>query len=426
MNRLFYGMLFVGLFVFSPIVFAQNAIQNTWIEYGPNNKILARAVTTADQCPAILLNNKKVQMSIYEKKDNAFPVTVCQTIIPAKTTSAVIDHHVLPLPKKDPTRIVVIGDTGCLLKNGVWPQACDKITRWPFPLVMKNAAKWHPDLVIHVGDYYYREGACPKTDPQCTGSPHGDNWPTWRADFFHPAKPLLDVAPWIMARGNHENCDRGGEGWTRLLNPFHFSQCLKHSPLYSVQLGPLKLFIIDSGIANDFAAPPIQVNIYEQYLKAINRDPAKEKWIITHKPFWFIYDDNKFTQSLQQHFMNTEESAWHNIHPDHIQLVLSGHVHRFQTLNFANGRPAQVIVGASGTRLDTALKRSNIAGLNIAGAKIMQGISITHFGFMTMEKTPQGWNAQMRDPYGKVLANCQLRGQKFLCKETPLAVSNAG
>src|SRR5262249_9219466 len=47
------------------------------------------------------------------------------------------------------------------------------------------------DLVIHVGDYLYRQSACPPGDAGCAGSPYGDDWPTWKADFFAPAAPAL-------------------------------------------------------------------------------------------------------------------------------------------------------------------------------------------------------------------------------------------
>ena len=50
-------------------------------------------------------------------------------------------------------------------------------------------------LIIHVGDYLYRESACPPRDSGCARSPHGDDWPTWKADFFAPAAPALLAAP---------------------------------------------------------------------------------------------------------------------------------------------------------------------------------------------------------------------------------------
>src|SRR6185437_1484692 len=52
----------------------------------------------------------------------------------------------------------------------------------------------------------------------CAGSPWGFGWDTWQADFFGPAKPLLAAAPWIVNRGNHEQCVLSGQGWYRFLD----------------------------------------------------------------------------------------------------------------------------------------------------------------------------------------------------------------
>ena len=54
--------------------------------------------------------------------------------------------------------------------------------------------------MIHVGDYIYREDPCPAGDEGCAGSPYGDNWPTWEADFFEPAGAALGP-------------DGRGDGW---------------------------------------------------------------------------------------------------------------------------------------------------------------------------------------------------------------------
>ncbi len=96
----------------------------------------------------------------------------------------------LPVPAADPSRVLVLGDTGCRIK-GTTTQACNDPAQWPFPALAEAAARLKPDLVIHVGDYLYRENACPVTDAGCAGTPFGDNWPTWAADFFTPRRPSV-------------------------------------------------------------------------------------------------------------------------------------------------------------------------------------------------------------------------------------------
>jgi hypothetical protein len=85
--------------------------------------------------------------------------------------------------------------------------------------VATAAASLRPDLVIHVGDYHYRETACPSGNRGCAGSPWGYGWDAWDADLFTPAQALLAAAPWIVVRGNHESCFRAGQGWWRFLDP---------------------------------------------------------------------------------------------------------------------------------------------------------------------------------------------------------------
>ena len=108
----------------------------------------------------------------------------------------------------------------------------------PFPRWPAAAAKFKPDLVIHVGDYLYRESACPPGNQGCAGSPWGDNWTTWKADFFDPAAPLLAAAPIVLVRGNHEDCKRAGPGWTRLQGPTAFDCRALHGASAALYRGP--------------------------------------------------------------------------------------------------------------------------------------------------------------------------------------------
>jgi hypothetical protein len=102
-------------------------------------------------------------------------------------------------------------------------QACNDPEAWTFAEVARAAAAAHPDLVLHVGDYHYRENACPEGHAGCAGSPWAYGWDAWDADFFTPAAPLLAAAPWVMVRGNHEECARAGQGWWLLLDPHALS-----------------------------------------------------------------------------------------------------------------------------------------------------------------------------------------------------------
>src|SRR5258708_7117094 len=187
-----------------------------WVEF-TSDGVSIRAIDSGDKCPTASIDGNPVQMDVRLAASDSFAITACQVMAPSGAKFAEVDGRKLKLSSSKTDRIVVIGDTGCRLK-GPEVQDCNDPKKWPFKTVAQHAAAKHPDLVIHVGDYYYRETPCPADRPGCQGSPHGDSWESWGADFFEPAQCLLASAPWIFARGNHEQCGRGADGWFRLLD----------------------------------------------------------------------------------------------------------------------------------------------------------------------------------------------------------------
>ncbi|MGH7439332.1 MAG: metallophosphoesterase, partial [Polyangiaceae bacterium] len=163
-------------------------------------------------------------------KPSSFPVLTCETTIPLGTASAAVNAALpglssptnLALPKTDAETIIVLGDTGCRTQYGAggtsqW-QDCYDPGSYAFGTIASVAASMHPDLVIHVGDYEYRDNECPPDQAGCAGAPWGYGWDAWQDDFFKPAAPLLAAAPWVVNRGNHESCTRAGQGWYRFLD----------------------------------------------------------------------------------------------------------------------------------------------------------------------------------------------------------------
>jgi hypothetical protein len=270
-------------------------VEAAWVELtGPNgingytgNVAIARALTAyvpteagANPCPTITINGgAPVQMnlraaattSIAARTVNAapgisaaaiiagaagggpgkpalFPVSSCEYPLPSGVTGAAVAGQSLPVPKANPTKIVVIGDTGCRLQTDNGWQSCNDPnpestdTPYPFAAVAAAAAAQNPDLVLHVGDYAYRDNECPAgLGYNCGGSPWGFGWDTWEADLFVPGAPLLAAAPWIMTRGNHEQCNRAGQGWYRFLDTQPFDTADVHTcddPAYD-DPGPL-------------------------------------------------------------------------------------------------------------------------------------------------------------------------------------------
>ena len=161
----------------------------TWTLLGSDGTLSVRSVVAADAaCPEAVADGTEIPLRPRAAAEPDFPVVVCETRVPATTSNLTIAGSPTPVLPQEVRRIVVLGDTGCRLE-GRAVQDCNDPRAWPFAAIALRAASHRPDLVIHVGDYYYRETPCPAERAGCAGSPHGDSWTTWQADFFAPARP---------------------------------------------------------------------------------------------------------------------------------------------------------------------------------------------------------------------------------------------
>jgi hypothetical protein len=355
-------------------------------------------------------------MGLRTVPDDSFPIRVCEARVPQATARLAIGNTPLPTPPARINRIVVIGDTGCRIARYA-TQACRDPKAWPFPAVARAAAARHPDLVIHVGDYYYRESACPAGNPGCTGSPYGDNWAVWQADFLDPAAPLLAAAPWVMVRGNHELCARGGRGWFRLLDPYPGrADCADATPPYLVSVDGLHLLVFDNAAADDLLAPPDKVALYAGQLAPLLAQAPAGSWLLLHHPVWALGQSPLNTLLPGVSTNQTMQAAIRGLIPPTLDLVLSGHVHDFLSYDFGPERPAQLIVGTGGDKLQT-LGSTRIAGAELDGMTVRDGIALERFGYLVLDRNPAGgWSGVLYAPDDTVLARCKISGRNLECR----------
>jgi len=278
----------------------------------------------------------------------------CEFALPRSVKSASINGQALALPQANPSRVIAIGDTGCRIK-GEELQACNDPEQWPFAQVASRAAEEKPGLVIHVGDYLYREMPCPaEKEAMCGGTPSGDTWDAWNADFFTPAAKLLAAAPWAFSRGNHEDCGRSWRGWFYYLDPRPWNgACERFSPPYLIQLGTFQLVMLDSASVSANTLNQEQTAMYAAQLASLHPVNA---WLADHHPFWGMRTDAAAGKPAP--VSPTLEEAWERASPKGIDLILSGHVHLFELLSYDHGRPTQLVAGDGGTNLAMALEGS--------------------------------------------------------------------
>jgi len=433
-----------------------------FVVLGEEGRAVARVITAADACPAIVLDGVDVPMDVRalpatvplrptrsdpaESKPSAFPVRVCEKPIPADVRRAVVRGRALPLPKTNPQRIVVVGDTGCRIKTAdrIF-QACNDAAQWPFAAVADAAADAAPDLVIHVGDYHYRENACPVGNAGCAGSPWGYGWDAWEADLFAPAEKLLAAAPWIVVRGNHESCNRAGQGWWRFLDPRPLAprqDCNAaaddaigdYSEPYAVPLGAARaadtqFIVFDSSLVGVDPLPPgaaMHVAYRAQFERAFALSAQRPiTFFMNHHPILAFapnpakpdapFQSNRALQSVLEALQPTV------LFPPTVQALLAGHVHLFEVVSFATPQPAQFVSGNGGDWVDTPLPLPLPAGATPApGALVASTVATNRFGFMTIERAGAGWRMVARDARGAPMTTCTLFERRASCDPAPI------
>jgi hypothetical protein len=398
-----------------------------WVQMAPGGMAEARVVTQGASCPAALVGGVKVAMQVRAVPDKAFPVLLCTLSLTPGTAQTSVGGIDLQPPKASPQRILVLGDTGCRI-TGAIVQSCNDPSGWPFPQVAAQASRMKPDLVIHVGDYLYREAPCPAGDARCAGSPSGDNWPTWAADFFTPGKPLLEAAPWVIVRGNHEECYRAGTGFLRLLGPspvVEGAPCAEHVPPYAVPIGAVDLVVMDNASAIDCCGglmgalcivhclpPDALVDTYRDDFASLPKLVTKPSWLLMHHPIWGVVQaDYGMTGGGNITLIDAEKETGI---PDEVSLMLAGHIHTFEAINYRNNLPPQLIVGEGGDRLDRA--PPDLSGRSIFTATIADGFSLPGYGFLLLtHQADDSWQVEVFDATGVRERVCTVAARRIDC-----------
>ena len=447
-----------------------------WSQHGPAGLVAVRAIVAEGlPCPVASVENQAQNMRVRaggngntaagnDKNpafDPSFAVTSCEIDVPATTRQVEVDGQSVAMPKAAVQRIILLGDTGCRIKmpaNGKGDpiQDCSSPAAWPWARIAGAAAREQPDLVIHVGDYHYREYC---DDPlRCTplrerGVVVSYGWAGWQADFFAPAAPLLAPAPWVFVRGNHENCDRGGEGWMRFLSPSPYQACTDQRSKTSTRsvLGNnftadawkldidagLGLVVVDNAGHEDYRhvkETPQDIAHFQRTLGVLRQPTEQKLWLLSHRPLWYdllgqASQPNAFQQVLREAL------------PPTVQLAVGGHEHAFQTLNFAPSasavsRPAQLIVGGGGTQLEAfdpespffegksgagSRERAQPDGRLYDGLAARSGLLLNRYSFLVMDRDGQGWAGRLLDVDGGLITRCRLdEGSKEMACAFPV------
>ena len=461
---------------------ANAAIVNQWVQYGANNTALIRAIedTPSNGCPVATLDGVGLALvqrgpvtTTADAPKTYFPVLMCEASVPVfGHTTVVVNGVTLKMPVANPKRILVIGDTGCRIAATLaGTQNCNDQTQFPLQYVSNYAATFKPDLIVHVGDFFYREQPCPTGFSGCAGNPVFDNWDSWNADWFGPAANLIAAAPMAISRGNHESCNRGAHGWFRLLDVRAYDQkavdCTgPYAPMtgapgakgpltpydytdpYVVNAGKISLLMFDSSDSNTSAPDTTTVStdgrtipqIYTQQLAAALTPLANtDVFYITHKAGYDIRLA-KLNGNLQGGDA-TQQSVFDQLTPGavpaQIKLLISGHDHQFQVVDFKSNYAPQLVVGNSGTLLDNQSGTQpqtftpDTTGTNSGASYALPGVAgtptimvqatnnRTEYGFTVLDATTSGYLVNTYNLSSAKVARCAitLTPRSMLCAQ---------
>ena len=393
------------------IALAQSSsVLTSWIQLGPGGSVSARAVTMDTNCPSILLDSASQPMQVRAQPSSDYPVLVCEITIPSGTTSASIDGQDLPLPNSNPQLIVAYGDTGCKISKST-TQNCNKSSDWPAAQISGLAAAMGPDLMIHLGDIIYRTEKCPDSS-KCGGSPHGFNWDTFNADFFTPQAALLKAAPWVFVRGNHEVCEEAGSGWFLFFDPGPFGSCQDFTDPYTIQIGGLQLQVFDSSFAcdnsddSDCDGSQGTINTYSSQFSTLGGVTSNNAWFLSHRPVWGIKQSGSSHPQIEVINETLEAAlseASNDEFPSGVMMILSGHIHLFESLTFDSTRPLQAVVGTGGTDLNSGITVAVPPGTVVDGDEVASFQTIDKFGYLVLELQGNEWQAELLDTSGQNL-----------------------
>jgi hypothetical protein len=254
------------------------------------------------------------------------------------------------------------------------PDNADPTKGWPFARMAELIAAADKDLIVHVGDYHYREYPCPTGNGKCSGAATGDTWESWKQDWFDPAKPMLNQVPWVLIRGNHENCARAGEGWFLFMGHGADDQatqaCAVYTDGYTVPIGTdLEFAVMDSAQRNKPVITAAGCEAWATDTTALlDSAPAdgRVRWALTHQPIytWWASGDTTSTAAdpcstgaftpakfARGYARDRAAGAAGGVT---FPVVLSGDVHTWQwTKPKDSGLPVQITAGHGATELET-------------------------------------------------------------------------
>ena len=432
------------------------------VAVSPSGLVVRAVVPAGGDCPRLTVIGPDGRTRALGMRERPVPartspafdaIRVCTRAMPANVTRASVSGVAVPasLPSRI-DRLALLGDTGCRIAS--WQvQDCSSPDDWPLALISQRVADASPDAILVNGDFFYREAPCPadheaecgSSPPPVVGMPFTDSAYGWIADALLPMAPMLAAAPLVITRGNHEACNRGGNGYFLLMDPRDGTQdtcspvqtptglaaaATVPTPTYAVDLTvnvdrTLRLAIVDSAGGSDTTITSfadVQRPYYADAARLTAARAGRESWLYTHRPqYAFVTNEFAVPGQVFNPWSSADQTAAAAGLLGTYDLVFGSHLHLAQAVQLP-GLPAQLVLGNGGTLLDPATGYPLPAAGPQASGQAYQAPSWAwvdaRFGYaIARPGTESGqWRLTMHDPQGEPFARCGLADRALYCR----------
>ncbi|MEO8301420.1 MAG: hypothetical protein ABI608_06495, partial [Rhizomicrobium sp.] len=195
--------------------------------------------------------------------------------------------------------------------------------------------------------------------------------------------------------------------------------CIPHLPLYQVDIGAVRLAVMDDATADDTRLNRENSPVYAAELTGLAAIPAPV-WFVHHRPIWAAITGPLGIPiggnlSLIDAVRLASLSGGPPVVPN-VELMLSGHLHTFEAINYSKDVPPQIVAGNGGD--DLLITPQNLRGTQFqghSGVTVADGLSVGGFGFLLMTRAEQGWTIDLYDQAGSKTRTCRFASGRLDC-----------
>jgi hypothetical protein len=172
--------------------------------------------------------------------------------------------------------------------------------------------------------------------------------------------------------------------------------------------------VVDGAKAEDPKgdAGALAATLRQQLLEVLPNIPA-EAWFVTHRPLDAMRAAGKGDEGNVVD-NEVQELAFGSSIPPAVTMLVAGHLHFFQAIDFGGVRPPQLVVGTGG---DTLLPEPplSLVGADINGAQVKNSATYSGFAYMVWDRSGESWVGTLFDTGGKPLQHCRLASRSLAC-----------